>query len=115
MTDLWSFPHIDPYRFNQYHFESNRFDANRLDPYRFDEYCFDSYCFEQYRFESNRFDANRFDANQIPSSPSIVGMNSSINGCDLNFLASTLASRCSISSWSVGSNFTPAGRPIQSC
>lgn len=52
----------------------------------------------------------------MPSSPSMVGMNSSIRGCDgaAAEAGRTLACRCSISSWSVGSNLTPAGSPSQS-
>lgn len=47
----------------------------------------------------------------MPSSPSMVGMNSSMSGCDGATVepGRTFACRCSISSWSVGSNFTPAG------
>ena len=43
-------------------------------------------------------------------------MNSSISGCDGAAVepGRTFACRCSISSWSVGSNFTPAGSPTQS-
>lgn len=46
----------------------------------------------------------------IPS-PSSVGMNSSINMCGIKFPAPHFAAKCSKTSASDGSNFTPAGRP----
>uniref|UniRef100_A0A0A9G883 Uncharacterized protein n=1 Tax=Arundo donax TaxID=35708 RepID=A0A0A9G883_ARUDO len=50
----------------------------------------------------------------MPFSPSMVGMNSSMSGWSLRASGPAFPSRCSSSSWSVGSNFTPAGSPGRS-
>jgi len=50
----------------------------------------------------------------MPFSPSMVGMNSSTRGWSFRVSGLALPSKCSSSSWSVGSNFTPAGSPGKS-
>ena len=47
----------------------------------------------------------------MPMSPSIVGMNSLINMCGFEFPTPHFAAKCSMSSASDGSNFTPVGKP----
>jgi len=47
----------------------------------------------------------------MPFSPSMVGMNSSTRGWSFRVSGLALPSKCSSSSWSVGSNFTPASSP----